>query len=128
MDDVAKALGIEWRIRWELTFSHRRVSANLYFELNRKTRPVIKRIEEFMREEDVATDKLVWEWQDSYVYVYRHPLVDEETFSSGSFEEVERTTREKVDEFLDSEYRTVQGYFKCLAADPKGLSVGEELE
>ena len=119
MDDVATALGIDWRIRWEIALSHRRVCANLYFELNSKTRPVIERIEKFMREEHVATDKLVWEWQENYVYVYRHPLVDEEVLS-GPFEEVERTTRERVNAFLEAEYKTVQGYFKCLIFGLRG--------
>ncbi len=126
MDDVAKALGIEWRIRWELAFSYRGVQANLYFELNRKTRPVIERIEKFMREEGVATDKLTWEWQENYVYVYRHPLVNEEMLST-PFVEVEKATREKVDEFLESEYRTVQGYFKCLAFGPRESATDVQL-
>ena len=72
-----------------------------------------------MREEHVATDKLVWEWQENYVYVYRHPLVDEEVLS-GPFEEVERTTRETVNAFLEAEYKTVQGYFKCLIFGLRG--------
>lgn len=127
MDEVAKALGIEWRMKWELAFSHARVQAGLYFELNRKTRPVVKRIQEFMREE-IATDLLTWEWKpgSSYVYIFQHRLVDEETLSAGSFEKVEKATRERVRAFLDSDYKIIQGYFKCLAADPKGFSVGEE--
>ena len=47
MEDVAKALGIEWRIKWELAFSHRSVSAGLYFDLSGKSKPIIQRIEEF---------------------------------------------------------------------------------
>ena len=46
-DDVARALGIEWHMKWELTFSHRNVRAGLYFELNGKTRPILERIEEY---------------------------------------------------------------------------------
>ena len=122
MDEVAKALGIEWHMKWEIAFSHRKVSVGLYVDLTSKTRPVVERIEKFMREMDIATDELIWDKSENYLYIYRHPLVDEEMLSVGSFEEVEKATREKVDGFLDSEYRAIQGYFKCLAADPKGLS------
>ena len=122
MDEVAKALGIEWHMKWEIAFSHRKVSVGLYVDLTSKTRPVVERIEKFMREMDIATDELIWDKSENYLYIYRHPLVDEGMLSVGSFEEVEKATREKVDEFLDSEYRAIQGYFKCLAADPKGLS------
>ena len=125
-DDVARALGIEWHMKWELTFSHRNVRAGLYFELNGKTRPILERIEEFMREE-IATDMFTWRWKSdsNYVYIYRHRLMNEEALSVGSFEEVESATREKVGAFLDSDYRTIQGYFQCLAADPRRFSAGE---
>ena len=127
MEDVAKALGIEWRIKWELAFSHRSVSAGLYFDLSGKSKPIIQRIEEFMRDE-IATDILTWKWErnSKYVYIYQHRLVDEDTFSVKSFEEVEKATRERVDAFLDSDYKTIQGYFKCLAEDPRRFSAGEK--
>ena len=60
------------------------------------------------------------------MYIYQHRLVDEETLSAGSFDEVEKATRERVDAFLDSDYRTIQGYFKCLAEDPRRFSAGEK--
>ena len=121
MDEVAKALGIEWRMKWEITFSYREVSVTLYVDLTSKTRPVVERIEKFMREREIATDELLWDRGKNHLYIYRHRLVCEETLSVGSFEELEKATREQVVEFLDSDYKTIQGYFKCLAADPKGF-------
>ena len=52
----------------------------------------------------------------------------EETLSVGSFEELEKATREQVVEFLDSDYKTIQVYFKCLAADPKGFLAAEGVD
>ena len=131
MDDVAKALGIEWRLKWELESSYRKVSVSLYFDLDRKTRPVIKRIENFMKDkliamkdQLIAKDKLIWEWHSNYVYVYRHLLMDEEMLSR-PFEDVDQTVREKLKEFLDSDYRTIQDYFKCLAFDPRAAVPGD---
>ena len=65
MDEVAKALGIEWRMKWEIAFSHRKVSAGLYVVLTSKTRPVVERIEKFMREMDIATDELIWDKREN---------------------------------------------------------------
>ena len=119
MDAIEGSSGIEEVLEWSLTFTYDKVSAELFVHLDtKKTGLLVDRIQRFMRQMDIGSDKLVWKKYGRYIHIYERVLVPRETLARKPYEKIKQITLDKVGRFLDSDYRTIGQLFKCLAFNP----------
>ena len=124
MDEINERLNAEGPLEWTMSFTHRRVELGLYFPLKNKRndeRPVLDRLQKFMVENPIARHRAErYPLEGNWFCVYRHPLMTDEELAATPLSRMKVETLERMERFFADDYRTIEGYLKCLAFDPLG--------
>ena len=123
MDEVNARLNAEGPLEWTMKFMHREVELALYFPWKKRLneeRPILDRLQEFMRDNpiDRRSDRYPLEGRQ-WLCVYRNPLFTADDLAATPWSRIKAEARERMKHFLANDYRTIEGYLRCLAFDPR---------
>ena len=57
---------------------------------------------------------------ERWLCVYRHPVMTDEELAATPLSRMKTETLQRMERFFADDYRTIEGYLKCLAFDPLG--------
>ena len=125
MDAINEKLNVEGPLDWTVNFTYRRVELGLYFPWKNKIndkRPVLDRLQEFMVDNPIdrqRTERYPLEGRQWFC-VYRHPVMTDAELAATHLSKLKAETLERMEHFFAGDYRTIEGYLKCLAFDSRG--------
>ena len=125
MDEINEKLDAEGPLQWSMSFTPRRVELGLYFPWKHKindARPVLDRLQKFMIDNPIDRERAERYPLEGkrWFCVYRHPLMINEELATTPLSRLKVEGLERMDRFLADDYRTIDGYLRCLAFDPLG--------
>ena len=122
---LARALGVEACLRWGMEFRHNRIDVGFYFnQWSEDRQPVLDRIKAHLQGTPINSREPDWypmKDYGKYFYVYHRNFPIDVDLSGMSTSKVKDVVLGRLTEFLDSddsEYRRIDGYFRCLAFRP----------